>query len=204
MSTVLGSKLGHSSIPFHGFQMLLLLLGLNILVHSFSQSYSVNSFSSNIWDKLRSQSLQCQAIDWAKLATSLSHLSMHRIAELSASVQVSESSQDVCMYVAVILRKVAALQLVAFWLAAKILLATRIVRDFQGWKLMGGYPSHLLWHFIIFYMQSTLTRSAINTAIPWYSYLLPIMLISPRPLYMMPQYSTLLSIVGYDHDPCDQ
>ena len=57
---------------------------------------------------------------------------MHRIAELSASVQVSESSQDVCMYVAVILRKVAALQLVAFWLAAKILLATRIVRDFQG------------------------------------------------------------------------
>ena len=76
--------------------------------------------------------MQCQAIDWAKLATSLSHLSMHRIAELSASVQVSESSQDVCMYVAVILRKVAALQLVAFWLAAKILLATRIVRDFQG------------------------------------------------------------------------
>lgn len=140
-----------------------------------------------------------------KLATSLPHLSMHRIAELSASAAwVSESSQDVRMYVVVTLRNVAALQLVGFWLAARILLAMRIVRDFQGWRLMGGYPSLLLWHFMIFYVQSALTHSAINIAFPWYSYLLPIMLISPHPLYMMPQYSTLLSMVGYDHDPCDQ
>lgn len=147
----------------------------------------------------------CSARWLTKLATSLPHLSMRRIAELRASAAwVSESSQDVCMYVAVTLRNVAALQLVGFWLAARILLATRIVWDFQGWRLTEGYPSHLLWHFMIFYMQSALTRSAINISIPWYSYLLPIMLISPRPLYMMSQYSTLLSMVGYDHDPCDQ